>query len=67
MSTQAVATPEPDGAAGRDPGLAHGGEDNRRRGKKAQWRTALTRDQVGSIVAAHRDTMRRFRYVPAGY
>jgi hypothetical protein len=38
-----------------------------RAGRANQWRDALTRDQVGRIVARHREQMARFRYVPAGY
>ena len=38
-----------------------------RAGRKGQWRTGLTRDQVGALVDAHREQMERFRYVPKGY
>jgi hypothetical protein len=38
-----------------------------RAGCEGQWRTTLNREQIGSIVDAHRGTMQRFRYVPAGY
>jgi hypothetical protein len=36
-------------------------------GRMNQWREKLTRDQIGAIVAAHREQMTRFKYVPAGY
>lgn len=38
-----------------------------RKGRHNQWRTLLTRDQVQQVVARHREQMRRFGYVPAGY
>lgn len=36
-------------------------------GRANQWREKLTRDQVARVVAAHREQMQRFKYVPAGY
>ncbi len=38
-----------------------------RAGRANQWREALSHEQVQRIVAAHRETMTEFRYVPAGY
>jgi Sulfotransferase domain len=38
-----------------------------RAGRANQWRDALTREQIGRVVARHREQMARFRYVPAGY
>jgi hypothetical protein len=38
-----------------------------RTGKKNQWRTELSRKQVGRITEAHRDEMQRFKYLPPGY
>jgi hypothetical protein len=38
-----------------------------REGRAEQWREALSPDQVTSIVAAHREQMARFGYVPAGF
>lgn len=38
-----------------------------RTGKKNQWRTALSREQIGQITEAHRDEMQRFKYLPPGY
>jgi hypothetical protein len=38
-----------------------------RQGRTNQWRTVLSRDQVGRVVSAHREQMARFRYLPAGY
>jgi hypothetical protein len=38
-----------------------------RAGRMNQWREKLSRDQVGAVVAAHREQMARFKYVPAGY
>jgi hypothetical protein len=38
-----------------------------RKGRVNEWREALTREQVGRVVEAHREQMRRFGYVPAGY
>jgi hypothetical protein len=37
-----------------------------REGKAGQWKKLLTKDQVAAIVAAHREQMARFGYVPAG-
>lgn len=36
-------------------------------GRANQWRETLTRDQVGRIIAQHREQMTRYRYLPAGY
>jgi hypothetical protein len=38
-----------------------------RSGRANQWRGQLTRDQVQRLLAAHREQMQRFRYLPAGY
>jgi len=38
-----------------------------RAGRANQWRDVLTRDQVQRVVAAHREQMARFRYVPPNY
>ena len=38
-----------------------------RAGKQGQWRTTLTKEQVGRLVDAHREQMKRFKYVPPGY
>jgi len=38
-----------------------------RSGRKDQWRTGLSREQVATIVDAHRDQMLRFKYVPPGF
>ena len=38
-----------------------------RAGRKNQWRTVLSHDQVGLVVDAHREQMRRFKYLPQGY
>ncbi len=38
-----------------------------RAGRKDQWRTELSRGQVGLIVDAHRNQMRRFKYLPKSY
>ncbi len=38
-----------------------------RAGRVHQWREALSREQVGRVVADHRDVMSRMRYLPAGY
>lgn len=38
-----------------------------RKGCVNQWRDVLSRDQVARIVHDHREQMRRFRYIPAGY
>jgi len=37
-----------------------------REGKAGQWRTILTPAQIAAIVAAHREQMARFGYVPPG-
>jgi hypothetical protein len=37
-----------------------------REGKAGQWKKVLTKEQVAAIVAAHREQMARFGYVPAG-
>lgn len=36
-------------------------------GRANQWRQQLDRDQVGRVVARHREQMARFKYIPAGY
>lgn len=38
-----------------------------RKGRKNQWRGVLSRDQVAAVVAAHREQMRRFKYLPPGF
>jgi hypothetical protein len=38
-----------------------------REGKAGQWRKVLTPEQVTTIVAANREQMGRFGYVPAGF
>ena len=38
-----------------------------RSGQAAQWRQRLTRDQVAQVIAAHREPMRRYGYLPAGW
>ena len=38
-----------------------------REGKAEQWRKVLTHAQVAAIVAAHREQMTRFGYVPPGF
>lgn len=38
-----------------------------RSGRREQWRTGLSREQVAMIVEAHRDQMRRFKYIPPGF
>jgi hypothetical protein len=38
-----------------------------RSGRKNQWPSTLSRDQVAALVDAHREQMSRFRYVPPGY
>ena len=38
-----------------------------RSGRANQWREALTREQISSVIVTHREQMQRFRYVPAGY
>lgn len=38
-----------------------------REGKAGQWRKALTREQVASVVEANRAQMERFGYVPPGF
>jgi hypothetical protein len=38
-----------------------------RAGRSNQWREGLSREQVERIIAAHREQMQRFGYVPAGY
>lgn len=37
------------------------------KGRANQWREALSHEQVQRVVAAHREQMQRFKYVPAGY
>ncbi len=36
-------------------------------GKAGQWKTVLTEAQIAAIVAAHRDLMGKFKYMPPGY
>lgn len=38
-----------------------------RKGLAKQWRERLGREQVEQIIADHREVMRRFNYLPAGY
>lgn len=38
-----------------------------RAGRVNQWRERLSRDQVARVVTDHREQMRRFKYLPAGY
>ncbi|HET6432600.1 sulfotransferase domain-containing protein [Dyella sp.] len=38
-----------------------------RKGRVNEWRLALTREQAQRVVAAHREQMQRFGYVPAGF
>jgi hypothetical protein len=38
-----------------------------RAGKAGQWREVLTKEQVASVVEAHREQMTRFDYVPDGF
>lgn len=38
-----------------------------RAGRSNQWREKLSRDQVARIIAAHREQMQRFGYVPGGH
>jgi len=38
-----------------------------RKGRVNEWRDALDREQIARVVAAHREQMARFGYVPAGY
>lgn len=38
-----------------------------RSGRSNQWREKLSRDQVARIIAAHREQMQRFGYVPGGH
>ena len=38
-----------------------------RAGRSNQWREKLSREQVARIVAAHREQMQRFGYVPGGH
>jgi len=38
-----------------------------RRGRVNEWREALDREQIARVVAAHREQMARFGYVPVGY
>ena len=37
-----------------------------REGKAGQWKKVLTKEQVAAVVAAHREQMERFGYVPEG-
>lgn len=36
-------------------------------GRAQQWRQVLSRDQVGRIIARHREQMARLKYIPSGY
>jgi hypothetical protein len=38
-----------------------------RKGLAKQWRERLSREQVEQVIADHREVMRRFNYLPAGY
>lgn len=38
-----------------------------RKGRVNEWREALDREQVQRVVGAHREQMKRFGYVPAGF
>ncbi len=38
-----------------------------RKGQPNEWRTLLTREQVQRVIAAHREQMQRFGYIPGGY
>lgn len=38
-----------------------------RKGRVNEWREAMSREQVQRVVDAHREQMKRFGYVPAGY
>lgn len=38
-----------------------------RKGRVNEWREALTREQIERVIAAQREQMQRFGYVPAGY
>ena len=38
-----------------------------RAGRMHQWRERLSRAQVARVVADHHETMRRFKYLPAGF
>lgn len=38
-----------------------------REGRTNQWRSILSPGQVRRVIAAHREQMARFRYVPGGY
>lgn len=38
-----------------------------RAGRSNQWREKLSREQVARVVAAHREQMQRFGYVPGGH
>lgn len=38
-----------------------------RKGLAKQWRERLSREQVAQVIADHREVMRRFNYLPAGY
>ncbi|MEO6969194.1 MAG: sulfotransferase domain-containing protein [Rhodanobacteraceae bacterium] len=38
-----------------------------RSGRSNQWREAMNREQVARVVRDHREQMKRFRYLPAGY
>jgi hypothetical protein len=38
-----------------------------RKGRANEWRDVLDREQVQRVIAAHREQMQRFGYVPAGY
>lgn len=38
-----------------------------RSGQAGQWREALSEEQIGRLVAQHREQMERFGYLPEGY
>ena len=38
-----------------------------RKGRVNEWREALSREQILRVVGAHREQMKRFGYVPAGF
>ena len=54
-------------AAEREHGFAERPEQTRtffREGRVGQWRDRLTRDQVSRIMAAHREMIAKFNYLP---
>lgn len=38
-----------------------------RKGQTNEWRQALTREQIRTVIEQHGEQMRRFRYLPQGY